>query len=81
MKGKKEGGEKKRKGGPGRKKEKERGEKKRRGKEKFHSRARTRNLPLYSQLPTATAGGRIAHTNMLLKQTYSSAEGLAGLRQ
>ena len=49
MKGKKEGGEKKgkegRKKGEGKKKEKER---------EFNSRARTRDLPLYSQLSMAT---------------------------
>ena len=51
MKGKKEGGEKK--GKEGRKKErgKKKGEKKT---TEFHSRARTHDLPLYSQLPMAT---------------------------
>ena len=60
MKGKNEG-RKKRKGGKREgKKEKERGK-------KFHSRARTCNFPLYSQLTTAaaTACGRIARTNVL----------------
>ena len=45
MKGKMKGERKK--GKEGRKKGK--GGKKRRGKKKFHSRARTRDLPLYSQ--------------------------------
>ena len=59
MKGKKEGGEIK--GREGRKRgkgEKERGKKKRRERKKtpeFHSRARTRDLPLCSQPPMATA--------------------------
>ena len=55
MKGKKEGGEKKgkvvRKKVEGEKKKKREREKKK----EFHSRARTRDLPLYSQLPMATA--------------------------
>ena len=53
MKGKKEGGEKK--GKEGRKKEREKKEKEREKKTEFHSRARTRDLPLYSQLSMATA--------------------------
>ena len=44
---------------------KRKGGKKDRKKIKFHSRARTRDLQLYSQLPTATAWGRIARMNVL----------------
>ena len=60
MKGKKEGGEIK--GREGRKRgkgEKERGEKgeKEKKKTEFHSRDRTRDLPLCSQLPMATTPG------------------------
>ena len=58
MKGKKEGGEiKGREGRERGKGEKERGKKKEREKKnpEFHSRARTRDLPLCSQPPMATA--------------------------
>ena len=54
MKGEKEGEEKK--GKKGRKKEgRKKGEGGKKEKEEFHSRAQTRDLPLYSQLPMATA--------------------------
>ena len=59
MKGGNERGERKKKfkGGEVKKErgKKEREKKKRRKKKKLHSRARTRDLPLYSQPPTATA--------------------------
>ena len=58
MKGKKEGGEIK--GREGRKRgkgEKEREKKRREKKKQFHSRDRTRDLPLCSQPPMATAPG------------------------
>ena len=54
MKGKNERGERKKERRGGKKTErgnKGEGEK---GKKQFHSRARTRDLPLYRQLPTAT---------------------------
>ena len=55
MKGKNERGGKKgkeeRKKGKG---GKERGKKEKEKNKKFHSRARTRDLPLYNQLPTVT---------------------------
>ena len=50
----------------GERKKERRGKKKRRAKKKkFHSRARTRDFPLYSQLPRANAWGRIARPNVL----------------
>ena len=73
MKGKKEGGEiKGREGGKRGKGEKEREKKGEREKKppEFHSRARTRDLPLCSQPPMATAWRVDSHIRTTVQHAY-----------